>query len=207
MSSTKDPAQRTLIETLEDIGESAPEDGLSLGNLRDRLDQSAFGAMLVALSMPVSVPFLYGVPQVVAVPMLALAAQMVIGRHEPWLPSRLAARTISKSGLQQMARGARKWFGWVERLAYPRLTFLASRPAERLIGVFLLVFCASILVPLPATNTVPGIAVAIVGFGLLAKDGLLILPGLALGTAWVTGLILVGDRITDVIRQLISGFL
>ncbi|MEO1476739.1 MAG: exopolysaccharide biosynthesis protein, partial [Pseudomonadota bacterium] len=73
------------------------------------------------------------------------------------------------------------------------------------IGLFLLVFCTSILIPLPATNTVPGIAVAIVGFGLLAKDGLLILPGLALGSAWVTGLILVGERITDVIRNLLSG--
>lgn len=205
MSPDADTPQRTLIETLEEMAATAPEAGLSLGDIRDRLDKSAFGAMLIALAMPVSIPFLYGVPQVVAVPMLFLAAQMVIGRDEPWLPKRLASRMISKSGLQQMARGARKWFGWVERIAYPRLTFLASRPAERLIGLFLLVFCTSILIPLPATNTVPGIAVAIVGFGLLAKDGLLILPGLALGSAWVTGLILVGERITDVIRNLLSG--
>ncbi|MEO1405516.1 MAG: exopolysaccharide biosynthesis protein [Pseudomonadota bacterium] len=207
MSSEADIPKKTLIETLEDMGEAASEEGLSLGGIRDQLDQSAFGALLIALAMPVSIPLLYGVPQVVAVPMLFLAAQMVIGRKEPWLPAKLANRMISKSGLQQMARGARKWFGWVERLAYPRLTFLASRPAERIIGLFLCVFCTSILIPLPATNTVPGIAVAIVGFGLLAKDGLLILPGLALGSAWVTGLVLVGDRITDIIRNTISGIL
>ncbi|MEM7663903.1 MAG: exopolysaccharide biosynthesis protein [Pseudomonadota bacterium] len=207
MSSEADIPKKTLIETLENMGEAASEEGLSLGGIRDQLDQSAFGALLIALAMPVSIPLLYGVPQVVAVPMLFLAAQMVIGRKEPWLPAKLANRMISKSGLQQMARGARKWFGWVERLAYPRLTFLASRPAERVIGLFLCVFCTSILIPLPATNTVPGIAVAIVGFGLLAKDGLLILPGLALGSAWVTGLVLVGDRITDIIRNTVSGIL
>ena len=204
MSTQPAATPATLIETLEAIGEDAPEDGLALGALRDRLDQSAFGALLIALAMPVSIPFLYGIPQIVAVPMLALAGQMVMGRTEPWLPDRLARRIIPKSGLQQMARGARKWFGWVERLAHPRLGFLASRPAERIIGLFLVVFCTSILIPLPLTNTVPGIAVAIVGFGLLAKDGLLILPGLALGSAWVTGLVLVGERLTDVIRAGVS---
>ncbi|MEM6898322.1 MAG: exopolysaccharide biosynthesis protein [Pseudomonadota bacterium] len=207
MSSESNTSPKTLIGTLEDMAATAPENGLSLGDIRESLDQSAFGALLIALAMPVSIPFLYGVPQVVAVPMLFLAAQMVIGRKEPWLPRKLAARMISKGGLEQIANGARKWFGWVERLAYPRLKFLASRPAERVIGLFLFIFCTSILIPLPATNTVPGIAVAIVGFGLLAKDGLLILPGLLLGSAWVTGLVLVGDRLSDLVKSLITGIL
>jgi len=195
----------TLIETLEAIAHDAPEDGLSLGDIRHRLDQSAFGALLIVLAMPVSIPFLYGVPQIVSVPMIALAAQMVMGRDEPWLPEKLAARMMSKSGLERTASGARKWFGWAERLARPRLQFLASKPAERVIGILLCVFCASILLPLPLTNTVPGIAVAIVGFGLLAKDGLLINPGLLLGAGWVTGLLIVGERLTDLIRTFVGG--
>lgn len=197
----------TLIETLEAIAADAPEDGFSLAAITDRLNESAFGAMLIVLALPVSIPFLYGVPQIVAVPMFALAAQMVMGREEPWLPSRLGARKIGKAGLQQMAGGARKWFGWVEHLARPRLQFLTSRPAERMIGLFLCIFCASILIPLPLTNTIPGIAVAIIGFGLLAKDGLLILPGLGLGAGWVTGLLILGERLTDVIRGFMSGLI
>ena len=62
----------TLIETLEAMAASAPEDGLSLGDIRNRLDRSAFGALLIVLAMPVSIPFLYGVPQIVSVPMFAL---------------------------------------------------------------------------------------------------------------------------------------
>ena len=117
----------------------------------------------------------------------------------------MAGRQMSKSALQQISGGARKWFGWVERLARPRLKFLASKPAERLIGLLLMIFCASIMVPLPLTNTVPGIAVAIVGFGLLAKDGLLIIPGLILGTAWVTGLLFFGQALTIILKDFISG--
>ena len=161
--------------------------------------------MLIVLALPVSIPFLYGIPQIVSVPMMALAGQMVLGHKEPWLPQKMAGRQMSKSALQQISGGARKWFGWVERLARPRLKFLASKPAERLIGLLLMIFCASIMVPLPLTNTVPGIAVAIVGFGLLAKDGLLIIPGLILGTAWVTGLLFFGQALTIILKDFISG--
>lgn len=195
----------TLIETLEALSQSAPEEGLSLGALRDGLNQSAFGALLIVLAVPVSIPFLYGIPQIVSVPMMALAGQMVMGRQEPWLPRKMAARTISKSAMVQISAGARKWFGWVEALARPRLRFLASKPAERLIGVLLLVFCASIMIPLPLTNTVPGIAIAIVGFGLLAKDGFLIIPGLVLGAGWVAGLVIFGQALANILKDFVSG--
>jgi len=196
---------KTLIETLETIAQTAPEEGLSLGQIRDGLHQSAFGALLIVLALPVSIPFLYGVPQIVSVPMIALSFQMMIGRKEPWLPRKMAERMMSKSALEQISGGARKWFGWVERLAHPRLRFLASKLAERVIGFLLIVFCASILVPLPLTNTVPGIAIAIVGFGLLAKDGLLIIPGLLLGAGWVTALLLFGQTLAIIIKDFLSG--
>lgn len=195
----------TLIETLEGLAQAAPEEGLSLGQIRDGLSQSAFGALLIVLALPVSIPFLYGVPQIVSIPMMALAGQMVMGRKEPWLPQKMAARMMRKSALTQVSGGARKWFGWVERLARPRFTFLASKPAERIIGLFLCIFCGSILVPLPLTNTVPGIAVAIVGFGLLAKDGLLIIPGLILGGGWVGALLIFGQALAGIIKDFISG--
>ena len=124
-------------------------------------------------------------PQIVSLPMMALAFQMAIGREEPWLPGKLAGRKIDKDGLSNTARGGRKWFGWVEAIARPRLTFLTGKGPERVIGAVLCIFCASILVPLPMTNTVPGFAVALASFGLIQRDGLLVLGGLILGTLWV----------------------
>lgn len=58
-----------------------------------------------------------------------------------------------------------------------------------MIGLFLFVFSASILTPLPMTNTVPGMAVAVTAFGLMQKDGLAVTAGMILGTAWVGALI------------------
>ncbi len=194
----------TLIERLEVMSASAPDSGLSLSEIRAVLGEGTFGAMMVILALPVSIPFLYGVPQIVSVPMLALAAQMMIGRGEPWLPRRLALRRFSKPGLVRTAQIARKWFGWIEVLARPRLMFLTWRFSQQVIGACLCMFCACILIPLPLTNTVPGIAVAVIGFGLVARDGLLIIPGLILGLAWVAGLIFLGEALVDFIASLLN---
>jgi hypothetical protein len=189
MSASPAAVNRTLLQTIEQLAEAAPEDGFSLREIFDKLDESAFGAVLFLLALPCCIPFLYGVPQVVAVPMIALAAQMAIGKSEPWLPSGLAARKIDKKGLTQMARGGRKWLGWIEALVRPRLSGITGKKSERIIGAFLVFFCASILVPLPMTNTVPGFAVAVAAFGLMQKDGLAVIAGLFLGTAWIGALI------------------
>ena len=198
---------RTLLQTIELLADAAPEEGFSLREIFDRLDESAFGAGLFLLALPCCIPFLYGVPQVVALPMLALAFQMVIGREEPWLPAKLAARKIDRKGLTQMAQGGRKWFGWIESIIRPRLSFITGRNSERVIGLFLFVFSASILVPLPLTNTVPGMAVAVTAFGLMQKDGLAVMGGIVLGTFWVGALITGAIMGVNIISQISSAIL
>ncbi|MEM9842739.1 MAG: exopolysaccharide biosynthesis protein, partial [Pseudomonadota bacterium] len=65
-----------------------------------------------------------------------------------------------------------------------------------------------ILVPLPSTNTIPGIGVAIVAFGLMSRDGRLVILGLIIGSLWVTLLISAAafgfDAATDLIRSLLG---
>ena len=196
--------QRGLISVLEAIADEAPEDGLSLGDFVDALGERAFGIILFAMALPVSIPFLYGVPQIMSLPMMALAAQMVMGRDEPWLPSGFKSRQLSKTSLVGMARGGRKWFGWLEALARPRLHFLSGPSMERVIGVIFLIFCASIMLPLPLTNSVPGIALAIAALGLLSRDGLLVIGGILMGAIWITLLFIFGAALVDVIKELLD---
>jgi hypothetical protein len=182
--------ERTLLQTVEGMAAGAPEEGYSLREIFDQLDESAFGAGLFLLALPCCIPFLYGVPQVVALPMMALAVQMAMGKEQPWLPDALGTRKINRDGLTAMAKGGRKWLGWIEKFSKPRLTTITGPRSERLIGLILCIFCASILVPLPMTNTVPGFAVALAAFGLINKDGILVIVGCILGILWV-GMLLV----------------
>ncbi len=189
MSVTDAKDEKTLLQVVEAMAAGAPEDGYTLRQIFDHLDESAFGAGLFLLALPCCIPFLYGVPQVVSLPMMALAAQMALGHEQPWLPDALGNRKIDRKGLTAMAKGGRKWLGWIEAFSKPRFTKITGPRSERLLGLVLCIFCASILVPLPMTNTVPGFAVALAAFGLINKDGLLVIIGCVLGIVWVSMLL------------------
>lgn len=199
---TKKPSLISLVETIAD---EAPEEGISLRALIERLGDRAFGAALFVLALPCCIPFLYIVPQIVALPMAALAFQLMIGRHQPWMPAKFGERMMPKDGLKKTAKGGRKFFGWAEIFARPRLTFLTGGKADRVIGAILCIFCVSILTPIPGTNTVPGFAVAMTAFGMMERDGVMTTGGLLLGAAWVTGLVLAAVFGVSFLTGMISG--
>ena len=201
---TETVTARTFLQSLEAMADEAPVEGYSLDAILDRLDERAFGAGLFILALPCAIPFLWGVPQIVALPMLFLTLQMLSGRSEPWLPGKMGARMIDKDGLSRTTRFGRKWFGWLEAISHPRLLVLSNRFMEPILALFLTVFSASILLPIPGTNTVPGIAVAIVAFGLMARDGILILLGLIIGSAWISALVLGGSQLLGYLRGLVG---
>jgi len=179
----------------------APAQTVTLGWIVDHLNERAFGLVLLVLALPCCIPFLYGIPQIVALPLMFVAGQIVIGRRSPWLPAKLGARTVTKAALQNLAHRAGPWLRKIEAVSRPRLTALSRPPFDRVVGIGLVLFSASILVPLPGTNTVPGLAVVVVSMGLLQRDGLLVLAGLALGTIWIATLILAGATLISLLRD------
>lgn len=187
-ASSIDPTapRQSLLTAIAAIARGADDDGLTLAELVGQSGERVFGVLLFVLALPCCIPFLYGVPQIVAVPMMAIALQMAAGREGPWLPNTLGKRRIDKTGLERMARGGAKYFGWMERLASQRLGFMTHRVMEPVLGIILVVFCASILTPLPSTNTIPGIAVAIIAYGMIERDGLFVIIGVILGLMWIT---------------------
>ena len=211
-----------LIGTLDGLAREArtrqPTDDASeeaqrprLGDLIGALDERAFGLLLLIFALPCCIPLLWGIPQVVALPMLALTGQIAAGRQSPWLPAALADRRFDAEGLQGVVRRTQRYVGWAERFARPRLTSLTEGRGLRVVGALLAVPCASILVPLPSTNTAPGIGVAVASVGLIERDGLLVLLGLLFGLAWVVFLVTVvalfGLGAIELVGDLIRGWL
>lgn len=164
----------------------------TLGQLIDALDERAYGLMLLLLAIPCCLPFVYILPQIVALPMLALSAQLALGREAPWLPRRLAERQFEIVNMRGTVERAERYLGWIERLSHARFRAISDGIGGRIVGALLLIPCASILVPLPLTNTTPGIGVAVAALGLIERDGLLIILGLAIGLIWVFLLVFLG---------------
>ncbi|MEQ8657009.1 MAG: exopolysaccharide biosynthesis protein [Hyphomicrobiales bacterium] len=163
---------------------------LELGTLATALKERAFGLMILALALPCCLPFVYLIPQIVALPILVLTGQMASGRHVPWLPEKLKTRDFDIAAMRTVVARGKKWFGWTEHISRPRLLALSGPRATRIVGALMMIPAASILVPLPSTNTVPGIGVTITSIGLIERDGLMILLGLLIGIAWVAFLLI-----------------
>lgn len=187
---------------LTHLGQEAAAQGetVTLSWIMDHLHERAFGLFLLILALPCCIPFLYVVPQIVALPLMFIAAQVLLGRKVPWLPEKLGARTVTSEALQTIANRAERWLRRIEGLSRPRLVALTRAPADRLVGLALVLFSASILVPLPSTNSVPGLAVVIVSMGLLQRDGILVLLGTLLGTAWIGTLVFLGASLASLLR-------
>ncbi|MDP3406010.1 MAG: exopolysaccharide biosynthesis protein [Brevundimonas sp.] len=185
-----DDTRQGFIGLVAGLAEASGPDGLTLREIRDRLDERAFGLMILILAIPCLVPALYGVPQIVGIPILLLAGQMLIGREEPWLPEAALKRRVSKAMLDRMADFAVKRMGWFERLSKPRLTLFTQGLAERAAAVFMIL--ATLTIVLPMTNTVPSVALALISVGLIQRDGLFVAAGAAVATGWVTALLVIG---------------
>jgi hypothetical protein len=189
-----------ISQRLSQLADEAEGEAVTLDWIMAQLHERAFGLFLLVLALPCCIPFLYGVPQIVALPLMFVSGQILLGRETPWLPQKLGARTVSSDSLKGLSRRAGPWLRRIEAISRPRLVALTRAPLDQLVGVALVVFSASILVPLPGTNTVPGFAVVIVSMGLLQRDSVLVILGAVLGTAWIGTLLFAGATLVSLIK-------
>lgn len=192
---------RAISDRLDQLADDAQGESVTLDWVLGQLHERAFGLFLLILALPCCIPFLYGIPQVVALPLMFVSAQILLGRETPWLPERLRTRSVASRDLRALAERAGPWLRRLEAISRPRLSALTHHPTDRIIGVALVLFSASILVPLPGTNTVPGFAVVAIAMGLLQRDGVLVVFGTLLGTAWIATLIFAGATLASVVKS------
>lgn len=183
-----------LDDVLSQLQETHGADArISLGELTDALKARAYGVILLLMALPCCLPFVYILPQIVAFPMLFLTWQLASGRTNVWLPEKLRQRRFGIKLLGSTVARAKPWLQRFEIVAGPRFGFLSEGPGLRIIGALMMIPCASILLPLPLTNSVPGLGVSIASVGLIERDGILIVLGLLIGLFWVAALLIGGQ--------------
>jgi hypothetical protein len=148
------------------------------GDLIERLDQRAFGILLVLLALPCAIPGPPAVTSFLGIPLLLVALQMIGQRSVPWLPRRLRDYEMRQTVVNHFIARALPWVGRLEAVSKPRFELLTSGHAERLLGVLIAVLALCIMIPLPLSNLPPGIAIVIMGFALIERDGVLLAIGL-----------------------------
>lgn len=90
-------------------------------------------------------------------------------------------RRLPLKALVKLTGVLRRLIGLVTRVSTSRLLVLTSPRALPFIGAFAAIMGAAMLVPIPFTNTLPSIALALVSLGVLNRDGVLLILGFITG--------------------------
>ena len=160
---------------LEDILDQAPTDHFTLDWLTTALQQRSFGIMILFLGLLGTAPVGSTVPGLL---LAVLAVQMIAGRGEPIFPSFIATRRLPTRSLRLVGGRAIPFLRFLERAIHPRwpATFEA---AKRAVGVVILLLTAvMLLTPVPLSNVLPAIVIAVISLAYIEEDGLLLLVAL-----------------------------
>lgn len=146
--------------------------------LRDR----AFALLVVLLGLPNCLPMPPPIPLVCGLLLLLVAIQIAAGMSAPWLPRRLLGQSIKQSDVKRAVTRAVPILRRLERWSRPRLSVFETAIGMRGMGVALLALALALIVAAPLIGQIPlGLAVCLVGLGLVERDGIVVLAGLAVG--------------------------
>ncbi len=162
--------------------QSVESQTVTLNEILEIAGERAFGFLFVLLSLPSALPIPapgYSTP--FGVLMFLLAAQLIIGREQPWFPESFRKKGFERSQIQSLLQKGIPWLQRIELVAKPRLTpVCTSRTGQAVIGIAIALMSISMMIPIPLTNTLPAIGIFVTGFGLLDDDGAISLGGLTI---------------------------
>ncbi|MDZ7904806.1 MAG: exopolysaccharide biosynthesis protein [Cypionkella sp.] len=140
------------------------EDHIRLIDLVSRIKTRALALLLVLFSLPNILPSLPGTSAITGAPLMLLTLQMTLGRGI-WLPAIVANRAIPRAGFLALLTRAQPYFDKIERMLHPRLFWVTSPIAQRILGALMLALSLIIMLPIPLANALPALAILIMAAG------------------------------------------
>jgi hypothetical protein len=169
---------RALIHTsvvLQQLHDEVQSDHVTLRWLMGRLRKRSYGMVMLVLALVATVP---GVCIVAGLLLMIPGFQMIAGRHSPIFPRRIADHPLPTRHFAALLQRAIPVLRYLEKMTHPRW-HIVLEATRRLVGI-LVVILSSVVVfaPIPLTNIVPSLVIALISLAYLEEDGLVLLVGL-----------------------------
>ncbi|WP_280952904.1 MULTISPECIES: exopolysaccharide biosynthesis protein [Methylobacteriaceae] len=161
---------------------SQESERLTVGDIIAVLRDRAFALLVVLLGLPNCLPMPPPIPLVCGLVLLVIAIQIVAGMTAPWLPRRLLDQSIARETVAKAVTRAVPLLRRLERWSRPRLSVFDGALGMRGMGVLILALALALIVAPPFFGQIPlGLAVSLIGLGLVERDGFVVLIGLVIG--------------------------
>ncbi|RFC65509.1 exopolysaccharide biosynthesis protein [Fulvimarina endophytica] len=185
----KGKRQRRISAILRAFSNPRTSDDPTLEELSLAFDTRAFGAFFILFGGLNLVPLPPGASTIFGMPLILFSLQLAIGRHKVWLPARFRRISLKPETIATLMRKIGPFIRRAERLARHRYWLQPEAMLLSLTGWFCLFLAIIVTIPFPLTNMAPGVAIAIAGIAITARDGLWLIAAAILGIASVLFLV------------------
>lgn len=177
------PLER-VIESIIELGKK--QEKVSVSDIQKEIGQRSFGPFLFVPAIFEISPLggIPGVPTLISLIVIITAAQMLMGRRHFWLPGFISRRSIKGKRIEPAMKKIRPVVRLVDKGLRPRLQRITKKPWNRAVAG-LCILCAVIVPPLeviPFASTGPFAAIALIGLGLMGRDGVFVWLGVIVAT-------------------------
>lgn len=154
------------------------DERLSVAMILDGLGDRSFSLLIVILGLPNCIPMPPPIPLVCSLLLVAVGFQMTIGLKTPWMPGYLLRSSVARTDYERAYNRALPYLLKLERFSQPRFTWFGRGAAE----FVLIALAIGLLTAAPFIGQIPwGIAVCLLGLGMVERDGVLVLAAIVVG--------------------------
>ncbi len=180
-----------LVGIVDRIVEATHCEQVCFDDLVQAVGRASFPPVLLIPAIAVVSP-LSGIPlfsTVMGMLIFLVSLQMLLRRDQLWLPGWLLRRKTNSARVRLVFLRLRPAMAWLDAHTYARLTVFVHRPLIFIPQTFCVL--SGLIMPflefVPFSASLVGGAVALLAFGMLARDGLFVMIGLALylGPLWL----------------------
>jgi hypothetical protein len=163
---------------------NAPIDHVTLAWLLEHLRHRSFGMAMLLLGLIAMVP---GVSVLAGLLLAALGFQMMMAHEALILPRFITLRPLPARGIGWLIDRSIPVMKMLEKVIRPRwhTPFVATK---RVVGFVVLILAATLFMPIPLSNIIPGALTMLIAFAYLEEDGILLCIALSasLGSLAIT---------------------
>ncbi|MBS3947394.1 MAG: exopolysaccharide biosynthesis protein [Dethiobacter sp.] len=171
-----------LSERIKDLVSRHSAQGVTLGQLLDKMDRQGVGFLMALLSLPLLVPLPPGVGAPAGILLLVWSSQRLFGARVPWCPAFLRRRRFSPQVLEKLADRGLPIIRKLEKYGSGN-GVLTSEPAVKTACLVVMLMATLIILPTPFLNPLFATVVLLLGISLSSLNVKLYAAGIFGGAA------------------------
>jgi len=183
---------KPLQSILEHVDTVIVDETADLKSIIESFGDRAFGPVMLLSGLFMLTP-LGAIPMVPAAfgfVVITFAVQLLMRRETPWMPNVLAKVKVSSKRVQSVKAKAAPVLAKIDGIIRPRMQWAASGPFQVLAALIAIILSVA-MVPLgavPFAVCIPGFVLGLLGLGITARDGVMMLIAFTLSLGAFIGI-------------------